>query len=265
MRYVVSALALLLPVAAHAQEAKPRFCPNRPSLESSACTTEPGRVQFEFSVADWTLDDNRDERDDTILGGDFQARLGVGPATELQLSWTPVAYARTRNKASGDVSRVARVGDVRLAVRQNLRNPDGNGLSYGLEPFVTLPVGRSPVGAGTWGAGVVLPVTYDVTDAVNIGFTGELDAAPDSDGDGRHFQYSGIAAASLAVAESVSLTLEGQLLRDRDPGDHATRAVAGLGVQWKYSDMRAFYAEAVGGLNRASPDVQLYAGVSALF
>jgi hypothetical protein len=36
-------------------------------------------------------------------------------------------------------------------------------------------------------------------------------------------------------------------------------------VTWKYSKTRAFYAEAIGGLNRNSPDVQVYAGVAALF
>ncbi|SFP34738.1 transporter [Sphingomonas rubra] len=265
MKVAVATAALLLPAAAWAQDEGPRFCPNRPSLESSACTTEPGRVHVEFSVADWTLDDDAGERNDTILGGDFLARLGVGSSTEVQLAWTPVAYARTRDKATGAVSRVARPGDARLAVRQNLANPDGSGLSYGLEPFVTLPVGRSPVGAGTWGAGVVLPVTYDVSDTVNVGFTGELDAAPDDDGRGRHLQYSGVAATSLQLTRALSLTVEGELLRDRDPTGHETQALAGLGMLWKYSRTRAFYAEAIGGLNGASPDVQLYAGVAALF
>jgi hypothetical protein len=264
MKTTIAVLGLLVPAAAFAQD-EPRFCPNRPSLESSACTTEAGRVQFEVSVADWTLDDNADQRDDTILGGDFLARFGVGPSTEVQVAWTPVAYARTRDKASGAVSRVARPGDARLAVRQNLANPDGSGLSYGLEPFVTLPIGRSPVGAGTWGAGVVLPVTYDVSDAVNVGFTGELDAAPDQDGAGRHLQYSGVAATSLTLSEAVSLTIEGELLRDDDPTRHETQALSGVGVTWKYSKTRAFYAEAIGGLNRQSPDVQVYAGVAALF
>jgi len=264
MRTTIAVLGLLVPAAAFAQD-EPRFCPNRPSLESSACTTEAGRVQFEVSVADWTLDDNADERDDTILGGDFLARFGVGRSTEVQVAWTPVAYARTRDKASGAVSRVARPGDARLAVRQNLANPDGSGLSFGLEPFVTLPIGRSPVGAGTWGAGVVLPVTYDVSDAVNVGFTGELDAAPDEDGTGRHLQYSGVAATSLTLSEAVSLTIEGELLRDDDPARHETQALGGVGVTWKYSKTRAFYAEAIGGLNRNSPDVQVYAGVAALF
>ncbi|RZM11059.1 MAG: transporter, partial [Sphingomonas sp.] len=75
MKTTIAVLGLLVPAAAFAQD-EPRFCPNRPSLESSACTTEAGRVQFEVSVADWTLDDNADERDDTILGGDFLARFG---------------------------------------------------------------------------------------------------------------------------------------------------------------------------------------------
>lgn len=265
MKKTVALIAILLPTAAYAQDDGPRFCPNRPSLQSSACTTEPGRVQFEFSVADWTLDDNAAERDDTILGGDFLARFGVTPSTELQLAWTPVAYARTRDKATGEITRVARPGDARLAVRQNLRNPDGKGLSFGVEPFVTVPVGRSPVGAGTWGAGAVLPVTYDVSDTVNVGFTGELDAAPDDDGDGRHFQYSGIAATSLAVTKTLSLTIEGELIRNRDPMEHVTQALGGVGMLWKYSKTRAVYAEAIGGLNHDSPDVQLYAGLAALF
>lgn len=264
MRALFGALALLLPTAAWAQD-DPRFCPNRPSLESSACTTESGRVHVEFSVADWTLDDTADERNDTILGGDFLARFGVGPSTELQVAWTPIAYARLRDKATGAVSRVARPGDARLAVRQNLAKPDGSGLSYGIEPFVTMPLGHEPVGAGTWGAGVVLPVTYDVNDVVNVGFTGELDAAPDEDGRGRHFQYSGVAATSLSLSDAVSLTLEGELLRDDDPAGHDTQALGGVGITWKYSKTRAFYAEAIGGLNRASPDVQIYAGVAALF
>lgn len=253
-------------VAAGAQaQDGPRFCPNRPSLESSACTTEPGRVHFEFSVADWERDDSADERTDTVLGGDFQLRLGLGPHTEAQLGWTPVGRVRTRDKATGGIERNRRVGDVRLGLRQNLRNPDGKGLSFGLEPFVTLPVGRRPVGAGDWGAGVVLPVTFDLTGTVNIGFTGEVDAAPDADGAGRHLQASGVAAVSVDVTDTLSATLEAELIRDRDPVDPATQAVAGAGLQWKVTSTRALYGEVVAGLNHDSPDLRVYAGLSALF
>lgn len=264
MRWLFAA-AMLLPATARAQDDGPRFCPSRPSLQSSACTTQPGRVQLEFSIADWTLDDRADERDDTILGGDFLARFGVARSTELQLAWTPVGYARTRDKADGQVTRVARPGDVQLAVRRSLRHPDGKGLSFGVQPFVTVPVGRAPLGAGTWGAGVLLPVTYDLSDAINVGFTGEVDAAPDGDGGGRHLRYSGVAATSIDLTDTLSMTIEGELIRDRDPAARETQALGGLGMLWKYSRTRALYAEAVGGLNRRSPDVQLYAGMAALF
>ena len=247
---------MTLPAAAWGQEG-PRFCPTRPSLEGSACTTEPGRVHVEFSIADWERDDQPDSRTDTWLGADFVARLGVGPSTEVQLGWSPVGYVRERDKADNSVTKQLRAGDIRLAVRQNLRNPDGKGLSFGAEPFLTLPVGRSPVGAGTWGAGLVLPVTYDLTDALNIGFTGEADAQPNEEDGGRHFRGSGVVAASIALTERLNATIEAEWIRDRDPVDPTTQALAGLGLQWELTPTHALYGEAVAGLNHLSPDVHI--------
>ncbi len=259
-----AALLLLLPTAAWAQD-EPRFCPNSPSLESSACTTQPGRVHVEATLGDWQLERDADQRIDTVLAGDLLVRAGVGPSTELQLEWTPYGHVRTRDRVAGTVEKQARVGDVTIGVRQNLRNPDGTGLSFGIQPFVTLPVGRSPVGAGDWGAGVVLPVTYDLTDTINIGTTGELDAAVDEDGHGRHVQGSAVAAVAITFSDAFSATLEAQVTRDDDPSGATTQAVAGLGCLWTVAPQRAFFAEAVGGLNHDAPDVRVYAGIAALF
>lgn len=259
---------LALPAIAWAQEPGPRFCPNQPSLESSACTTEPGRVHLEVSAVDWTLERDGDERRDSFLFGDFQARFGVGPATEVQLSWTPIGHVRERPGA-----RSTGIGDVRLAVRQNLRNPDGSGLSYGLEPFVTLPVGGQTVGQGTWGAGLVLPVTYEVRDGLTLGITTELDASPDEDRhrdqhwdrQGRHFGANIVTGASLDLSSELSVTAEAEWMTDDDPAGHEQRWLAATGVQYRYARTRALFVEAVAGLNREAPDVQLYCGISALF
>lgn len=251
---------LAIPAAAFSQERGPRFCPNQPSLESSACTTEPGRVHLEVSAIDWTLERDGDERQDTFLLGDFQARFGVGPATEVQLSWTPVAHVRERpgGRSTG-------IGDVRLAVRQNLRNPDGSGLSYGLEPFVTLPAGGQAVGAGTWGAGLVLPVTYEVQDGLTLGVTTELDASPDEDRHGRHFGANVVTGASFDLSSDLSITAEAEWMTDDDPAGHERRWLAATGLQYRYARTRALYVEAVAGLNREAPDLQLYCGIAALF
>lgn len=263
-RLLLAAIALFAAAPVRAQD-EPRFCPNNPSLESSACTTERGRLHVELTAVDWELDRQPDTRTDTIIAGDLLLRLGVGPTTEVQFDWSPYGHVRERNRASGEVDRANRVGDVTLAVRQNLANPDGKGLSYGIQPFVTLPVGRRPVGAGTWSAGVVLPVTYDLTDAVNVGVTGEADAMADEDGHGRHFAGNAVVAASFDVTDALSLTTEAQLLRDDDPDGATTQALAGLGMTYKVAKTRALYAEALAGLNHDAPDVRLYAGVAALF
>jgi hypothetical protein len=264
MRYW--ALALLAGVAAPAmaQEGS-RFCPNRPTLGLSACTTEPGRVHLELSVADWELDDTAEERGDTVIGGDVEARIGVGPSTEVQVGWVAAGYSRTRTKATGEVEKLARVGDVRLGVRQALANPDGKGLSFGFEGFVTLPVGRSPIGDGTWGAGLAIPVTYDVTDTVSLGFTGEADAMPDEDGSGRHLAANEVVTLGVDLSEKLTGYLEGQLVQDQEPSGHTRQAFAALGASYQAGDTRALWVEAVAGLNRDSPDVRVFGGVTALF
>jgi len=253
---------MLAPAWAQAQD-EPRFCPNQPSLASSACTTEPGRVHLELSALDWELDKGGNSRTDTLIAGDMLVRAGIGPSTEFQFGWSPVG--RVREREGGSVTRRTRVGDVTLGIRHAFQRADGNGLSYGIEPFVTLPVGRTPVGAGTWGAGVILPVTYDLSDRVTIGTTAELDAQPDEDGTGRHFATNGVAGLSVTVTDTLSLTLEGEVLRDDDPAGATTQVFAATGVLWTVAPTRAFYAEAIGGLNRDTPDLRIYAGIAALF
>ena len=63
---VLGALLVATPaVAQEGNEAEPRFCPNRPSLGASGCTTLPGQVHVEFSGVDWQRDDNDEVREDT--------------------------------------------------------------------------------------------------------------------------------------------------------------------------------------------------------
>lgn len=213
---------------------------------------------------DWTRDRDDAEREDRFLPLDALVRVGVGARTEVQFAWSPLGHVRTRD-GGGLSDRRTRVGDVELAVRRSLRNPDGSGLSYGLQPFVVLPVGRRPAGDGTWSTGIVLPLTYDVTDVVNVGVTGDLRAQANESGRGRHFQATAIAAASLALTRKLTVTIEGELIHDDDPAGRELHESAALGLQWSFRRTRALYAEIIHGLNADAPDLQLMVGASALF
>ena len=257
------ALALLA-ASAWAQES-PRFCPTRPSLGESGCTTEPGHVHLEGSLVDWTKDEDASWRDDTVLVGDFQARFGLTRSAELQVAWTPNGHDRTRDKASGAIDRAQGAGDVRIGLRRNLKNPDGMGLSFAIEPSVTLPVGKRPIGARDWGAGVVVPVTFDLSDKLNLALTNDVEAAPDEDGKGRHFLLNEVVGLGYDLSDKVTAVAEVQVVRDNDPLGHETQAFAAASLAWQPTKRTQLDVLVGAGLNRAAPDLRILTGGAVLF
>lgn len=242
-----------------------RFCPTRPSLGSSACITDPGHVHVEIGALDWEKDDRADTRDDQVIAGDLLARVGVGPTTEVQIGWTSFGHVRDREKATGRIDTTDGVGDVTIGLRQNLRNPDGKGLSFGIQPFVTLPTGRSPIGAGDYAIGVVLPVSYDLSDRINLNFTGEVDDAADETRDGHHVEYSGIVGLGYGMSSQVTLVTELSLARVQTQNGYETRALAAESLAWQPGKRWQLDVLAVAGLNHDSPDIRLALGGAVLF
>jgi Putative MetA-pathway of phenol degradation len=243
----------------------PRFCPTRPSIGGSSCTTEPGRVHVEASFVDWERDDQASQREDRIVTADLLMRVGVGSRTEVQLGWTGYGQDRTRDKASGAIDRITGTGDLRFAIRQHLAGEKGKPFSAGVEGFVTAPSGKSPIGDGTWSAGAIVPVQYDLTEKLAVSFTGEADAAANESGQGRHFAYSGITGLRYKLSEQVTTTAELSLERDNDPEHHETHALAALSTAWKPTKLLQLDVLALAGLNHNSPDVRLVAGGAILF
>lgn len=264
MRFVLAAVPLLL-AATPALAEERDYCPARPGLGTPACTISPGRVSVETGLVDWTRDEDSSSRNDTILIGDTLVRIGVGEAIEAQIGWTPFGHVRARDKAAGTIDQASAVGDVTLGFKANLLHPDGSGSSVAIQPFVSLPVGRSPVGAGDWGAGVLVPFSFSLNQMLSLQFTPEADAAVDQDGKGRHFAASGTVGLGVAISKAISGTVEFQALRDEDPSGKTTQVLASLSLGWMVSDDLQLDAGAVAGLDHAAPDAEFYFGVSRRF
>ena len=263
--WLAGAAAALFAVAPAMADDEPRFCPTRPSIGGSSCTTEPGRLHVEFSLVDWQRDDQPDQREDRIVAADLLARLGVGKNTEVQLGWTAFGHDRTRDKTSGALDTVNNTGDVTFAIREHLAGQEGKPFSAGVQAFVTAPTGRYPVGSGTWTTGVIVPVQYDLTKKLAVSFTGEADAAANESGDGRHLAYSGIGGLRYKVTDNISTFAELSIERDNDPSGHQTIALAAFSTAWRPTKTLQFDILAVAGLNRVSPDIRLVAGGAVLF
>ncbi len=264
LRSVLMLAALALAMPAIAAEGRRDLCPDRPGLGTPACTLDAGATMIEIGIADWTLDRNADSRIDSFAFGGALLRAGLTPSLEVQVGWTMLGHVRERDRVTGDVTRGTRTGDVTLALRQNLRNPDGSGFSAAVMPYATLPVGGEGIGAGDWGAGLVVPVSFELG-SISLGFSPHVDAAVDGDGDGRHLAYGSVAGVGFDLSEDVSTAAELSLTRDRDPAGYATEALAGLSAGWQVGEDSQWDVGANVGLNRASPDVEFYFGYARRF
>lgn len=260
---ILSASCALAPLA-HGQEARD-LCPDRPGLGTPACTVAPGTVVGELGLGDWTRQNDPGSRTDTVQTGEMLLRVGVTESMEVQAGWTAYGHVRTRDKATGRVTNTDGVGDVTLAVRQNLHNPDGSGFSLAVMPYVTLPVGGAAIGAGAWSAGMIVPVSFELSDTVSLALTPEVDVAADADGHGRHVRYGSVAGLGFALSGSVSVSTEVALYRDHDPAGRSTEALLGLSAAWQSDHRTQFDAGVNLGLNSDSPDSQIYMGVARRF
>lgn len=263
-RSIILFAALAAATPAFAAEGQREFCADRPGLGTPACTVEPGTIMLEIGLADWTLDRNSDTRTEVWTFGDALLRAGLTPSLEVQLGWTMLGHIRERDRATGGENSGTRTGDVTIALRKNLSNPDGSGVSVALMPYATLPLGGEGVGAGDWGAGLILPASFDLG-ALSLGLTPHVDAAVDGDGDGRHLAYGSVVGLGFNLSDDISMAAEVSLTRDRDPGGHSTEALAGLSAGWQPDDDSQWDVGANVGLNRDSPDVELYFGFARRF
>ncbi|WEK01900.1 MAG: transporter [Candidatus Sphingomonas phytovorans] len=259
----LAAALLLLPGAAYAEDRD--YCPARPGLDTPPCTIAPGHVSVEVGLADWTRADTAASRNDTILIGDILVRVGLTDSIEAEVGLTSFGRSRTRDKSSGGIDSADRAGDALLGLKANLHHPDGSGFSVAVEPFVTIPVGRPPIGAGDWGAGVLVPLSVDLGHKLSLQFTPEADAAVNQDGAGRHFAVSGTVGLGVGISDTVNGTIEFQELRDEDPSGRTMQSLASVSVAWMRRGDWQFDIGTAVGLNRDAPDAELYAGVSHRF
>jgi hypothetical protein len=243
------------------------LCSELGGLDTPACIVDPQHLQVEMGLSDWTLDNASDQRKDTFDIGDVLLRYGVGATTELRVGWTAFGYIHTRDRLSGGVTKSSGIGDVTLGIKQSLSHPaEGKtGFAIALLPYATLPSGRKDVGAGDWGAGLIVPTSYKLSDTVALEMTPEIDAAVDQSGSGRHLAYGSAFGVQVHLSKKMMITPEMQFVRDRDPEEHATMARASLSFDAQLDKNTLLDFETIAGLNHDTPDIELAWGVTHKF
>jgi hypothetical protein len=205
------------------------------------------------------------EETDQLLFASTQLRYGVTDTIEARLGWTPVGYVRTHDRIAHEIDHDSGVGDITFGFKANLIGPDGSGPSLALLPYAIAPTGQRPIGAGDWGAGLLVPVAVPLGDRFDLALTPEVDAAVDDDGEGRHLAVGGAGGLDLDLTDHMSIGAEVAVRKDQDPGGHLTQTSVGLSAAWRFGEDWQLDLGSNFGADHSTPDVEVYAGITRRF
>lgn len=259
---LAAAIGLQFGAAASAAADQP-ICADRPGKATSACTVPLGHWQVETGFADWSLQKGDGERDTALVLGETTVKYGVTASSDIEVDVTP--WQRATSRFAGIRQSASGIGDVNVIYKQRLSSANAAVQVLGM-PFVKIPTAKRSLGNGKWEGGVLLPIGYSIPDSpFSIALTPEIDWVADGDGRGRHAAMAQVASLGWAASDKLNLSAEIWGAWDWDPDGTARQASADAAAAYLLSNAVQLDAGANFGLNRVTPDVELYAGVSVRF
>lgn len=240
------------------------ICANRPGKGTPTCTVAPGRWQVELGLYDVVSDHEGGVSTNVYNAADLQARLGLTQSLEVQVAITPYVLVKQRDGATGARFTQSGASDVTVSLRQALIRTGG--FSVSVQPFVTAPTGASGISADKWLGGVILPMSFSLTPSTGLFLSPEVDWSPNLSGSGYHAAYSGVVGVSHSLGQ-FTLGAEVWAGYDDDPSGSLTAVTGDLTAAWipRWMPSLQFDAGVNAGLNKAAPDLEVYAGISKRF
>jgi len=234
------------------------ICTDRPTKSDSACSVEPGHWQLESDLFNGAFQRADGVTTDTWYVTNPTLKYGLAPNIDVEANMVPFAFVTTRGASGSDTQ--SGNGDLYLRLKDTVLA--SGPVQIGLVPYVKAPTARTGLGDGAWETGFNMPITIPLNGAVSLTVSPEFDALKDRAQDGRHFNTSQTIDISYSLPKGYTASAELWGDWNADP--------AGASRQYSF-DLVA--TKAVGklfqldggvffGLNRATPGVQIFTGLS---
>ncbi|MES2754494.1 MAG: transporter [Pseudomonadota bacterium] len=264
MKFVIGAALLAgMSAPAFAQAAEePALCTDRPTKANSVCTVPTGKIQLETDLVNWSRTRAGGVRTDVVAYTNPYLKFGLGADTDIEANIAP--YVEIRTKVGATTSTIGGVGDLTLRLKQRLTDPAAK-FQLGLVPFVKVPTAKRGIGNREFEGGLAVPVQLSLPGSMTLTFGPEADLLLDGDGSGRHVQLIGI--VNLGKPVTPRLTLYGEVFTAQNYDPAGTVRQYSLDAAAAYALTARVQLDLGGnfGLNRNTPDTQLYVGISTRF
>lgn len=222
-----------------------------------------GKWQIETGLVDWTRDKSDGITDDSVVWGNTAIKYGVSENADVELWLTPLETERVHG--DGVHEHHSSFGDVLVRVKYELTK-DSAPVQIALDPFVKIPTANHQLGNGKVEGGLLVPVQVPIPKTpVTLAFDPELDLLADQDGHGHHLATQQVMNLGIQVNEKFSFSTELWAQWDWDPTGTGRQVSADGSVAYLVTKDLQLDAGANFGLNRQTPDVEVYTGVSVRF
>ena len=274
MKYAAATIALVA-AALHAAPARAKaiengsaaaaetpICTDRPTKASVACTVPTGAVQIESDAINWTRFSSGGIDTETILYTNPTIKYGLGVRTDIEANIAPYESVHTHGQGVDDT--LHGVGDLYLRLKQRLTASDAK-TQIAFIPYVKAPTARSGIGNRMWEGGAVVPVIFSLPSGFALNFSPEIDVLADGDGSGHHVNLTSLANLSHAVGKKGTIYAEFWNSQNFDPARTIHQYSADVAYAYLLSPRLQLDLGANFGLNRFTPDSQVYLGISTRF
>ncbi len=259
---IVAGVLLCVGTSAVAADEQP-ICPDRPSKSTGPCTVPQGKWQIETGLIDWSRDTSDGVTSDAIAWGNTAIKYGISGNADVELWLTPLETLSIRG--SGVHERHSSFGDTLVRVKYELTPADAP-IQVALDPFVKIPTANHQLGNGKVEGGLLVPVQVAVgKTGLTLSLDPELDLLADEDGNGHHVAMSQVLNLGVPLNNKLSVSAELWGMWDWDPAGTGRQYSADLAFAYlPNKDLQLDWGVNF-GLNKQTPDLELYTGVSIRF
>jgi hypothetical protein len=249
---------------------------DRPSRATSPYVVEPGHVQIETGLLDYSyrqFNDFGEVRIHTLQFLPTEIRVGLRDRLELDAFVQPYIWQDVEVEFSGSDTHGG-FGDVQLGLKwtvQDTTNPSDSqagGYAIALAPFLSIPTATGAQGIGGWAGGVAVPMEYRIPRTrFAVDDTPTLGLVPDqlhdffNDDDGPHLLFSNALALTFQQTPNLSEFVEffASVTSESDTdwiGSINVGAAYQFGNDWQIDGALFF------GVTQETPDVEVTIGLS---
>jgi Putative MetA-pathway of phenol degradation len=236
------------------------FSTDRPNRSSSPYTVDAGHWQIEsdlFNYSRSSSSDNAVQQITTVLP---TVKLGLTNDADFEVVVPTRAWLKI--KSSGVTSTLRGWTDLQARMKFNLFGNDSGDYALAVVPYVKFPSGSTGISNKKYEYGGYLPLYVKLNDKWSVIFLVQGDSlVSSSNPDLRRFNAQVLANVGYAASDTVTLSAE--YYTQHKFGDHApTVQTLDFAVAWNLGDDLQVDAAWYAPLNKASPDVTLYFGIS---